>query len=330
MKSLLFILRAGEAFGLGHYFRSMSLINILMEKNYKISIAHNASEFWNKNKQNHIDYYPLRDFNLHELIEVVEASKPDKVFIDGNITFDEEFWLYLSKRTIPLFNYQNLTQSKQFCDVFILPSIHQGEIFFKDFDLEKTKIYQGLKYFTFNNKILNIDKFEVRQKVQEIAIITGGSDPNNLTLFLFNALKDYDKKDFRFNFFLGDNYMHRDLMNNLKKADFIKFSGYNKQEIINNDLLISAFGVSTYEFMALGMPIITIGHNKSNALAANYLADKTKALISLGAMENLTYRLVQETLNNLTEESVSEILLNVKKILDLKGNERVVKIIENE
>lgn len=333
IKTFLFRLNAGSQYGLGHYFRTIAVANGLTKKGHHVILVHNVDPFWNSSQDGlekisiHVDSSLLDEELIHKIIL---QKHVDSLVIDGNISYTKEFWDKLKRLNVRLVNYQNLSSSKNLCDVYILPSLHQKSDFFEDFYLEKTKIFQGLEYFTFNENIQTITPKDKIRSLQKIAITTGGSDPNNLTALLYQYCSNIPQ--FEFNIFLGENYLYREQVSSWKHYDHIRLREYDIQSILENDVLISAFGVSSYEFLALGMPIIAIGHQASNAAAADFLAKETSSIISLGEMSDLKLQSLKDLLLQLADkvELLNEMSERATKILDLNGLNRVINILENE
>ncbi|WP_027076557.1 hypothetical protein [Maribacter antarcticus] len=330
-KKILFRVDAGEKVGLGHFFRSYNLAQALAEKAYSVTFAHAKSTFWNSIKNFQFPHLELDGQNINnETINICLNNQYDLLYVDGILDFETESFKKLKNRTKVIF-YQNLSESRHFADIYILPSIHQEASYFLKFDKLKTKIYQGLEYFTFNAKINKLapKQINLNNDLSEIGIICGGSDPRNVTSKLYDLI-DFPKwNTITFNFYLGENYMYS---NSIPQPYFmnVNFLPYDMNVIYNSDLLIAAFGVSTYEFMALGMPIISIGHQESNAHASKVLNEKTKAIFHLGLIDLLKADTLNETIGELVNDTTIRKLLSEKSkvILDFKGIDRIVEIIE--
>ena len=265
------------------------------------------------------------------MFDICLKDKHRILYVDGILEFDEENIKKLKGKTKLVF-YQNISQSRHLADVFILPSIHQEKPFFGKFNTSNTKVFQGLEYFTFNSKIskLTIKKIGPSNILKSIGIICGGSDPRNVMLSVYKLI-DYNLwNTVSFNFYYGDNYMHQNSIPK-KYAENARFLSYNVKNINKNDLLIAAFGVSTYEFMALGMPIISVGHQEVNANASKILEEKTKSIYHLGLIDFLTKEILNQTIRKFALDfTISQKLSEKsKQILDLKGIGRIVRIIEN-
>jgi spore coat polysaccharide biosynthesis predicted glycosyltransferase SpsG len=261
------------------------------------------------------------------MLELIKKERFDIFYVDGIINFNASFIAQVRQYSIIVF-YQNLSQSRHLCDIFILPSLHQNIDFFREFSSE-TSVYQGLQYFLFHPIIGSIQpKKHIPTNIQKVAISTGGSDPSNSLLKLFKWIDYTLFPNINFDFFYGASYQH---INKIPKRypDSVKFKPFEHEDIIVSDFLISAFGVSTYEFLYLGMPIISFGHQESNAIASNFLSDKLKVIWSLGELNN------PETLNAMIGELINnynarvQLVRKAEKILDLKGPSRIIQILEN-
>lgn len=333
MKKILFRVDAGGKVGLGHFYRSYSLAKALTKSNFEIKFVYIKSSFWSDViKTFEFDTFALSADNANEeMVDLCVKEQVDILYVDGIISFLKENLDRLPKRCKVVF-YQNISDSKHLSDVYILPSIHQTVSFFKKFDNQKTQIFQGLKYFTFNEKIskLPVKEVQLKSEVNKIGIICGGSDPKNVMMTLYKLIDFEKNKNISFSFFYGVNYMHKNTLPS-KEIKNVSFLPFEMHQINSCDFLIAAFGVSTYEFMALGMPIISLGHQKSNAEASKVLSNETKSVYHLGVIDELTKKEVNFAIQTLVNNSEKRKLLsdNSKKNIDLKGIERIKKIIES-
>lgn len=327
--NILFRVDAGGKTGLGHFYRSLNLANELQKRNHTVFFAYKDTIFWQiliKNGFHFLTFKIEEDSEEIQLLKLINLNEIKIFYVDGLIDFDKVFIDKVKEKAKVVF-YQNITKSKELADVFILPSVHHDESFLKSLE-ENTQLFQGLKYFTFHPAITEMQKKPFKSgKVRDIAIIAGGSDPNNTIKTIYNLL-DYNQfNEIRFTFFYGEDYIHE-----IPETDsiYIYFKLFNHKEILENDLLISAFGVSTYEFLSLGMPVIAFGHQASNALASDIMAKKTNAIVNLGHIKDLDSKALNNTLLELVNnEDLRELMiLNASKVLNHEGVQRVADIVE--
>jgi len=329
--NILFRVDAGGLVGLGHFYRSMNLAHQLKRRGHEVFISHLNSTFWSSadNKGSALKFFELDTIHSEvQTLEIIYKNQIQVYYVDGIIDFKKDFILAVKKNAKVIF-YQNLSDSRQFADIFILPSIHHDTDFFTPFD-KNSRIYSGLQYFMYNPILHTVErKINIKKDVSDIAIAAGGSDPTNSLKLIYNYVTELKYNNIEFIFYIGKDYVHKNSIPK-KLPSNIHFAPFNHNEIIKNDILITAFGVSTYEFLYLGIPVISYGHQEGNAIAAIQLATKTDSLISLDEIHNLPYRKFEDTLktafNYYRRKKLTD---NAKKLLDLKGTERVINIIEN-
>jgi spore coat polysaccharide biosynthesis predicted glycosyltransferase SpsG len=329
---MLFRVDAGGPVGLGHFYRSVNLARELRKKGHFIEFIHRKSSFWDEQKNFEFVHRDIRLENENqEILDILKKGVFDIFFVDGIINFQEDGFREI-KELVKVVFYQNLSSSKYLADVYILPSIHQGSDFFEGFD-NHTKIFQGLEYFTFNEKVasINIKRPDELKKVKSVGIATGGSDPENVLLSLYNIIDHKNYAPIQFVYFKGANYLHSNTLP-INPPPNVSFQMYDPKKINQADLLVSTFGVSTYEFMYLGMPTLSLGHQASNTFASKVLAERTRSIFHLGDIHEINPIELNKNLNAFIYDDSRRIELskNARGLVDLKGISRVVNILENE
>lgn len=324
---VLFRLDAGDEIGLGHFFRSVALARGLTNRGHQVFFTCKETHFWNQKIQEGFEWSVYFLNSERSETKLIDDLKCQLLFVDGNIEYSFENASKI-KSLVPIIMYQNLTNSRVFADVYILPSIHQDGKFISKFN-STTKVYQGLEYFTFNERLYKFPSVRLNKNIRKIGVTSGGSDPRNVLIKVYDLVKNIENlHDFEFIFFFGENYLHHDkLPQNNSLCQFVSF---NYHEILKCDLVISAFGVSSYELMALGMPIITLGHQESTSQAAEVLSNYTQSFMHLGIIDDLEESKIEDAISlmNSFETRVSNSERSIK-FLDLNGIDRVVDIIEN-
>ncbi len=324
---ILFRVDAGEGIGLGHFARSVSLANELKHRGHLIDFVCKESNFW-KEKIDSGFPYPVSVLHKgNNEINFLKDKGYDLLYVDGNINYSLEESEGI-KKYVPICMYQNLSDAKVFADVYILPSIHQNSNFFQDFE-NSTKVFQGLSYFTFNESLYSLKSIEVCSEITKIGVVTGGSDPRNILSGVYKLVENLESLDgIKFDFFLGESYLHKGSMP--KSSVYRRFIPFDYRTITTCDLVICAFGVSTYEMMALGIPIISVGHQQSTSEAAQYLADQTESILHLGLYDQLSKASLQSAIDKMRKEQVRKFYSKkARGVVDLKGVSRVADIIES-
>lgn len=328
--NFLFRVDAGGPIGLGHFYRSLNLAQHLSISGHTITFCFKDSDFW-KGQYSQGFEFPTISLDAsrseNQMKEIILQHQIDVFYVDGLIELDSNFIEEIKRQSTVVF-YQNITKSAPLADIFILPSLHARTGFFDEFGPE-TKIYQGLQYFTFHPKISSLPRVNIRSEVHSVAITAGGSDPKD-TLRRMHAVIDYQRfPNIHFTFYYGNDYLYSRYLP--EKSDTqVQFALFDHHRIVQNDILLSAFGVSTYEFLALGMPTISFGHQENNAFAADVLAQKTNALMSLGNIDNVSAEELNDALFSFVSDSKKrqELSDNASKILDFNGVDRIIHILE--
>lgn len=325
--NILFRVDAGGKIGLGHYYRSITLAKKLKSKGCNLTILHRPSLFWTKIN------LPFPSIVLEEeedehVLRLIKENQYSVFYVDGILDFEENLMNEIGRRKTSIVFYQNLSSTKHLCDVFILPSLNYDERFFDNFSIH-TRIFKGLEYVVFNELVYNLPKLDnVKEKVKNVGLISGGSDPKNVLLQLYSLINHQEFKDVQFTYFYGEDFMHEDKIPASPEVN-TTFASYDLEQICRMDIVIGTFGVSTYELMYLGMPIISVGHQASNAEASDRTAKGTRAIIDLGIIDSISPEQLNISLQELIHSSQTRELLrqNATHAIDALGVERVADVI---
>jgi spore coat polysaccharide biosynthesis predicted glycosyltransferase SpsG len=322
---------AGDKVGLGHFYRSINLADHLGRKGHEVFFVHRPSNFWNELNLKMFGFptFPLTaDYEERQLLDFIIHEKADLFFVDGILEFTGSFINNVKKHARVVF-YQNTSDSFGLADIFILPAIHYPEDFFTSFS-KSTTVFKGLDYFTFHRNLYKLDRIpSCSGRVKSVAVFAGGSDPNDALRKIYDLVDFKGFTEIEFLFFYGTNYTYLEKIDKSLIFNNI-FRIFDHESILKCDLLISAFGVSTYEFLYLGMPIISFGHQRRNALASDTFAEMTKSIISLGEIGTVKREVLNDTIRSLAENVIKRqgLVDKSKGTLDLKGPDRVVEILE--
>jgi spore coat polysaccharide biosynthesis predicted glycosyltransferase SpsG len=326
--NILFRVDAGGKTGLGHYFRSMTLAKLLAADNHTIIFTHQPSSFW-ENANTPFLNYPLTEDADEKTVDIVKKHSISVFYVDGIIEFSRSLVSELNRLGVKLIYYQNISETKHLCDAFILPSLNYDEQFLADFGTE-TEVFKGLEYAIFHEQIYRIPRNkQVSQFVKKVGFFSGGSDPKNVLLKLYHLIEHDAFSGISFNYFYGKDYLFINDIPPLKDNDQVRFVPYNIDQVSKMDVLVGTFGVSAYEYMYVGVPLICVGHQISNARASAKTAEKTGAIIDLGVIDDISSSDLNQAISDLIKHKQKRESLrkNAHKAIDALGAERVKKII---
>ena len=134
-------------------------------------------------------------------------------------------------------------------------------------------------------------------------------------------------KHIQFNFYFGIDAMH---LPAIKRSENVRSKVFRHEDILKNDLLITAFGVSAYEFIALGMPVVGFGHSDETTRAAQVFAEKTGGMRCLGHIDGVEPNQLNDEIQLVNQEL--EVVVGIQRIgrqaSILNGLEHVTRVIE--
>ena len=155
----------------------------------------------------------------------------------------------------------------------------------------KTEYILGPQYAPLRREFCKGRKIEIKEKVKDILVMTGGADTQHTALGLVKALKEYRVKksglieDICFHFVIGA--MSKDyekILNEINGINNIIIHKNVKDMIslmLNCDMAVSAAGSTLYELCACGVPTITY-ILADNQIEGEKAFTESKAMISIG------------------------------------------------
>jgi len=211
-------------------------------------------------------------------------------------------------------------------NVTMIKKYHQYKIKNKN-----AKIFTGSKYCPIQSEFRKHRKklSEIHEKpIYDIVISMGGSDPHNVSKKVLSAI--YKIPNIRICLILGSFY-------NISNLDFFKNSSSIK--IINNsksiwknfqnsDLVISSGGTSLFELSVIRTPTIVITSSHHQIPYAKTFSSKG-AVVYLGFWSQIKQSQIKENVQNILKNTkLRKQMYTKSKILDGKGLERIIKILE--
>ncbi len=339
---ILFRTDGNAQIGFGHLIRCVSIVNEIRKQSellpLEIEFLGSFSDAAQEVLVNEKILFQLaethEEFSL--LSENISSFRPDVLFIDRVYNYSEEEITALKKNCrIIMMHY--ISPGIRACDHYILPSEHTPENVIQESGMltGSSQMHMGAAYIVINHKLygLSRQKYTPAQHPQ-VVITTGGSDPKQVLLKILRILKDYSWKNVRFKVLYGLSIAFVEELEKLKKVLPAYFSilPYHEKELIGADLAICTFGITTYELLYLGIPVISVSHAESNALGSKTLAQKHHAIIAdLGLADNLASDALITCIESLIQDTDKRTYMaeSGKLLVDGRGVSRVAEIIIN-
>lgn len=309
--------------GLGHFSRLLSIyqaLQSLKQADQKVFFLINPDDYAEKILQEKNIAYVLRSHESHDLClqQAILQFTPSLIILDQKFEYSIEN-LKAWRQTTKIVVLDFLGKITEHVDLTIIPNCHL------DVSRSRGRIFNGLDYVILGSKVLDLTpKTSYASQMKNIAITTGGSDPEGLMIKLYGWTRSM--VDFNFVLLPGDNFKHRQLLPTKQETPkHIRIiDKFNFKDLMQCDMVISAFGVTIYELLYLQMPTLMVSHSIENAEGSAALAEKIPSLGDLGYIHDLK----EEKFKVLFRQFIAEAPIRQnKKILSGNGHFNVAKAI---
>lgn len=333
-KRVFFRVDGGESVGLGHLIRSISIQKELNRRNSKIDIqfiCRYSEVVIEKLSFNNISYtlIPENIIEADFITSLCKSEKPDLMFIDLNFSYSREELVNLNNFT-QVFLFNNLSDGIFEAKMAVIPSGHRDTLQLQNY-AHLDYFFSGLDYVVLNKEATSLGELGCNVP-RSIGITTGGSDPEKVLIKLIKMLMSENiLENFKVNAFFGENFQWKEELTEFRGVQNLNIVPYNLKDLAKSEIVISTFGVSTYELLYLGKAIISVAHADINASGSSILDQRFNCLLDLGNIENLS----SEELNNCIIDLFQDFNKRKKleelgpKLIDGNGVKRITeKIIE--
>ncbi len=331
---ILFRVDGNNSIGMGHIFSSINMAKKL--ENFEILFVSKYEEGISKIKEfNYKTKKIPEDISLEEEIKIIKEInknfKIDIIIIDLLIKDYSKYCKEISKinKSLVIDYFGDI---EVYSDILInFDILPENQNYIKK---NRNTIYcLGPKYALLNekvNKYHNLNK-TIKDKITNVLITTGGSDPKDLTPRILDILKDF--KEIKFNIVIGHAFKNKvEIKKGLDSRNInyklIENSNNLSELMYNSDLAISTGGLTSLELSAIGTPFIGIS-------SAVWESKRLKKMEEYGICkyiesfygfkkENL-YKIFKELINNKREIMSS----NGKRLLDGNGMDRIIERIRS-
>lgn len=264
-----FITDGGLEMGMGHVQQSITLAEELKDRAEIFFLTKSDEAVVNQIEDAGFITFKLNNDN--EMLNLVQEIRPSTVIID-KIDVDEDFARRLKDSLkVKLAIFTNLTPANKFADIAVTADIGSQFRNIKFLDEKTNTLYfYGPKYWVLRNEFCKFKKKvkKLRNKVEKIVLIFGGSDVSNLTSTVANELLSLND-DFKIDIILGAHFEHLDMLDQVLAQYPSKKENVNVYKNIKNvaelmykaDLVIACPGLSAFEALCVGTPVIVMPHD---------------------------------------------------------------------
>jgi UDP-2,4-diacetamido-2,4,6-trideoxy-beta-L-altropyranose hydrolase len=221
--------------------------------------------------------------------------------------------------------------SHYYADIVVNQNIHASEKLYSSRE-PYTSLLLGTSYALLRDEFLSWQgwKRQIPELAQNILVTLGGSDPENVTLKIYDAIVQLGIN--RLNvIIIGANNQYSEHIKSLiekSNANITLKSNVTKMSDLMAwaDIAVSAGGTSTWELAFMGLPMIMIAIADNQCRIVEELS-KTGAAVNLGWQQNVTSSMIAKSISRLMEDvdKRTEMSRLAQTLVDSKGAGRVLE-----
>lgn len=324
-KRILFRADGYVKLGMGHIYNCITLAYSMIEHEVLFVTREDCELGLKKIIDSKFKYKTIK--NDKDLFNIIEEYKPD-IFVNDCLNTEEEYILKLKESVPRVVTIEDLGSGAYVADAVINALYDSPEN-------ATDRFFSGYKYVCLRDEFLTTVPKNYSEKVQNIVVLFGGTDPSNLNEKTYQSALEINKKypDIYFSFITGIGYdcEKHGVITDESKNIFVYpnvpvVSKYTKKA----DIAVTSQGRTIYELASMGLPSIVLSQNPREA--THSFATMRYGFLNLGLGEVVDTETIKSTLIWLIEtpnvrKSMHELMLKC----DLKsGMERCKKIILGE
>ena len=324
--------------GYGNLSRCLILADSLRKRGFNITFFINQNTFaTNEIKKHRFELYIIpKTFSFRTESKFLDETMNSKNY-QALIIDMREYGQSISKN-LSNKRYKTILVDDAWCNKAYANLVINGTIVKNYHNYEKinknSKLLLGPKYWIMKNGFRkykkNISEIQNKKKYH-IIISVGGSDPNNVSLFVVKALVDFHNITITIivgPFFLNITKLKK-LSKKKKNLNLLVFPTKIEKEFKKADVVISGSGSTLFELAYQKIPTISIAMDPHQIPYGNAFA-KRGSTIHLGLWKNVKEIMIKESLINILNNKSKRRKMSLagSKIIDGRGVSRVVTIIE--
>lgn len=331
MLKIAFRADGGSEIGMGHIIRCMALADAFPDTTKIFFIIKEEDQVIRLIKENGYDVITLnKDIDYHHEITTVKKFLEEyeiNILIEDAYHIDQSYLCEVKNSVDVLVSISAYAKFTYPSDIVINGNVYASNLDYQSLDGD-TKFLLGTDYALLRKEFRNLPEKDIKEKVKNILVTMGGSDPLNLTPKVLEAISEIDKSDFHVDVVIGPAF--KNIKNILETVDQSKLEvslHLNIKKIselmIKADLAISAGGCTLYELATVGTPGVVLQQNENQIIDM----EQEGTVIDLGVGNKLESTEITDKIEKLIYqcETRLEMSKNGQYIFDGLGCERCAK-----
>lgn len=288
-KKIVIRLEGYPQIGLGHIYRGLLLAESFIEHDVLFVISAKSQLGIQKLEQSHYPYRVIEDEK--DFFAYLAESPADIVIndvLDTKISYMEKLRTVGAK----IINFEDMGEGRRLADAVINALYEKKE--------EEANIYWGDKYYLIRDEFLLESPRSFREKVQEILVIFGGTDPNDLTEKTVRAfMKLSAEQELHCTVILGMGYQYAEKIRNLvscmvDRFDVIQDVKMMAQYMARADIAVSSQGRTMLELVSMKVPTILMAQNEREM--SHVFGSLENGFLNLGLGKSIESDTIYETM----------------------------------
>lgn len=319
-KKIIFRAEGYKELGLGHIYNCITLAFSMIEHDVLIVISEKSAEGIEKIRETNLPYKIIK--HESEINKIIEDFKPD-IWVNDCLNTTKEYIESLKSKIKRVVTIEDLGSGIEAADA-VINALYKP--------INDKHVYSGYKYVCLRDEFQAEQPAKFSEKVKNVLVMFGGTDPTNLNKRLYNSiLKFSDKyKDIKFNFITGIGYdaEKNGVITQKDKNIYVypnvpRVTTYMKHA----DLAITSQGRTIFELAAMGVPSIVLSQNKREQ--THLFARLEHGFLNLGIGKEVEQNLIENTLDWLINtQAIRKNMYDLMLSYQLKeGLQRVKNII---
>ena len=324
-KRYVFVIVGDAQTGTGHAHRAKTIAEYLAGEETIFLCMPGSDIAYNILKQS--NYRPII-LDKNDLAEQVLSFSPD-IVINDILDTNSDYMRKLQTAGCFVVNIEDLGEGAMFANL-VFNALYSPQ---REFP---SHILFGESYFCMRGEFNNCAPYIVKDRVKNVLLTFGGTDPENMTVKTLLAIGQWcAENDIEIEVISGPGYLHWDNLNQIVRAmkTVIKIS--NKVQIMSfpmkrADVCFTSCGRTVYELASLGVPTICMAQNEREE--THTFARLENGVYYLGAGWKMEEDTILEAIKAVASSSVTRgIMHEVMKKHDFRnGSSLVLRTIEEK
>lgn len=322
-KKIIFRVEGYKELGLGHIYNCITLAFSMIEHDTLLVISEKSIEGIEKIRETNLPYKIIK--NDRDIDKIIKDFKPD-IWINDCLNTTKEYIESLKSKIKRVVTIEDLGSGIEVADA-VINALYDS--------VNNKHVYSGYKYVCLRDEFQAEQPVKFSEKVKNVLIMFGGTDPANLNKMLYNSILKFSEKykDIKFNFITGIGYDNeKNGVITLEDKNIYVYPNVPRvtKYMKHADLAITSQGRTIFELAAMGVPSIVLSQNKREQ--THLFARLEHGFLNLGIGKEVDQDLLENTLDWLINtKAIRKNMYDLMLSYQLKeGLQRVKNIITGD